>query len=260
MVSKRFLTGHVENTKTYTVLSQRLSVLKLPERLRSIAGFIPAGSTVVDIGTDHALLPIYLVKYGIAPKVIAGDLNAGPLEAAQKNVTEAGFADKINLRQGDGFDIIRPGEAELAVIAGMGGSTIRQIVQNAGEKAGQIKQLVLQPMADSGHLREWLVDNGWRIADEDLVNEDGRLYEVISAVPGTEETTDRTLISIGPRLFDKKHPLLYELLTGEIDKNRKIISEMERSSSVDTMTKRQNLLDRTERLEWVLKCLSNVRR
>jgi len=233
--------------------------LKLPERLRSITGFITTGSTVVDIGTDHALLPVYLVKSGIAPKVIAGDLNAGPLEAAQKNVTEAGLADKINLRRGDGFNIIRPGEADMAVIAGMGGLTIRHIIEKGGDMVGKLKALILQPMGDSGPLREWLVDNGWRIADEDLIKEDGRIYEVIAAAPGREETADRTLISIGPRLFDKKHPLLIELITEEINKNRKIITDMKLSSTDETFLKRQNLLDRTGRLEWVINCLSNAR-
>ena len=39
----------------------------LSERLTRIASYVPRGSIVADIGTDHALLPIYLVLEGFAP-------------------------------------------------------------------------------------------------------------------------------------------------------------------------------------------------
>jgi len=204
---------------------------------------------VADIGTDHALLPVYLIREGIASRVIAGDLNEGPLEAACNNIREAGLADRIGVRRGDGLDITWPGEVDTAVIAGMGGGTIRDILKLAGETAARLKRIVLQPMGDSGDLREWLAANGWRIEDEDLVREDGHIYEIILAVPGRETETDRTLVSIGPRLFEKKHPLLAEMIKAKIRKNRKIIAAMQLSRSPETGIKQQRLMERTRKLE-----------
>ncbi|MHB9095859.1 MAG: tRNA (adenine(22)-N(1))-methyltransferase TrmK, partial [Eubacteriales bacterium] len=127
-------------------------------------------------------------------------------------------------------------------------------------KAMQIKRFILQPMGGSGQLREWLTDNGWRIADEDLVSEDDHIYEVILAVPGQESTSDRTLNSIGPRLFEKRHPLLSEVLTREINHNRKILDDMRQSSVVDTVVKCQTLQERNKNLEWIVECLSSAKR
>ncbi len=234
--------------------------MRLPLRLLTIAKFIPAGSVVADIGTDHAMLPVYLINEGISEKVIAGDLNKGPLEMAERNVLEAGLADRITLRQGDGLQIISPGEADTAVIAGMGGATIREIIENAGIAVSGLKRLVLQPMNDSRQLRKWLVKNGWSIDDEDIVEEDGRLYEVICAVPGTGITGDMDLAAVGPRLFEKRHPLLIKLIQNELENYYRIISDMEKSASPKTATRRREIMKEIGILEGIERCLhSNAR-
>lgn len=229
--------------------------MKLTQRLLTIAQFIPKCRTVVDIGTDHALLPIYLIQNNIAARVIAGDLNFGPLESARRNVKSAGLEKSIDLRLGNGLDIIEAGEAEICIIAGMGGGTIREIIKNAGDKAETISQFILQPMGGSGRLREWLVENGWQISDEELISEDERIYEVIVAKPGKETTVDTVLISVGPRLFEKKHPLLKKIIIEEIKQNHDILSSLERTESVGAAAKREALTQRNFALERILECL-----
>ncbi len=166
---------------------------------------------------------------------------------------------QIQLRQGNGLAVIMPGEAEIAVIAGMGGATIRQIIQDSGDNAYKLKRLVLQPMSGAGQLRSWLTANGWEIEDEDLVREDSRIYEVISAVPGREKVTDQRIIAIGPRLFEKKHPLLKDRLALEIRKYRKTLFAVRLSTSVNTAAKRKELQEKIRNLEWVLECLSSAK-
>jgi tRNA (adenine22-N1)-methyltransferase len=56
---------------------------KLPKRLKAAASLIPPGKTVADIGTDHALMPMYLVQSGITSNVIATDINKGPFQRAK---------------------------------------------------------------------------------------------------------------------------------------------------------------------------------
>jgi len=229
--------------------------VKINKRLLTIARFVPRGSTVVDIGTDHALLPIYLLQNQIAVQVIAGDLNSGPLKAARRNIIAAGLESNINLILGSGLDIVKPGEADICIVAGMGGSTIRDIIKNAGAKALTIKQFILQPMGGSGILREWLVGNGWQISDEELVLEEERIYEVIAARPGKENTIDPILISVGPRLFEKKHPLLKEVINEEMKQNREVLNSLKLTESVRGAEKKKLLTQRNSALERILKCL-----
>lgn len=229
--------------------------MKLNQRLLTIAQFVPENSTVVDIGTDHALLPIYLLQNKIAVRVIAGDLNFGPLESARRNVMAAGLEKCIDLRLGNGLDIVEAGEAGVCVIAGMGGSTIRDIIKNGGCKAAALNRFILQPMGGSGPLRQWLAENGWQISDEEIISEDERIYEIIVAIPGKETTVDADLISVGPRLFEKGHPLLKKIIIEEIRQNRNILSSLERTDSVSAAPKREALTKRNFALERILKCL-----
>lgn len=229
--------------------------MKLNKRLLTIARFVPRGSTVVDIGTDHALLPIYLVQNEIATHVIAGDLNFGPLESARRNVKAAGLENGINLRLGNGLDIVKAGEAEICIIAGMGGGTIRDIIRNSEGKAITLKQMILQPMGGSGTLREWLVENGWQISAEELVLDEERIYEVIIARPGKENTTNQVLISVGPRLVEIKHPLLKKVITDEITQNCEILNSLQHTESSGGALKRNALAERNLELERILRCL-----
>ena len=92
-----------------------------------------AASLVADIGTDHALLPVYLAWQGTCSRIIATDLQAGPLEAARSNVGLFNLWKQVDLRQGDGLDIIQPGEVNVIIIAGMGGVKINEILGRAGK-------------------------------------------------------------------------------------------------------------------------------
>ncbi len=222
--------------------------MKLPRRLLAIARFIPKGRKVADIGTDHAILPVYLVREKISPEVIASDLNEGPLEAAAKTVVQSDVANKIQLRLGYGLNTINSGEVDIAVIAGMGGGTIKNILEECKDRY-PVSSLVLQPMGDSGYLRQWLAENGWKIADEDIIEEDGRLYEIIFSVRGHEETTNELILFLGPRLVEKEHPFLIKLIEREIEANRKIAAALKESKKPEALLKQQLILERNKSLE-----------
>ncbi len=102
--------------------------MKLSKRLATIAALVPPGGRLADIGTDHAYLPVYLVTEGIVPSAVAGEVNEGPFRAAGEALARVGLADRISLRFGDGLAVLAPGEADTAVIAGMGGQTIVDIL------------------------------------------------------------------------------------------------------------------------------------
>ncbi len=186
--------------------------MELAKRLAAAAVYVPAGSVLADIGTDHAYLPIYLAETGVCQRVIATELRPGPYHSALRKVTEHKLNHRIDLRLGDGLSVINPGEADVLVLAGMGGNTIREILAAAPAITSKVRMLILQPMADHGDLRAWLAGNGWKMYDEQLVEENGKIYVIIAAVPGHELIKDPILMELGPRLAEKKGPLFKKYL------------------------------------------------
>ena len=96
-------------------------------RLEAIAKWVPAGKSIVDVGTDHAYLPTILVRQGKTTFAIAGDIAAGPCQAAQNTIDTFGIKEFITVRQGDGLKIVAPGEVDIIAIAGMGAGSMIQI-------------------------------------------------------------------------------------------------------------------------------------
>ena len=161
-------------------------MIKLSDRLQLIADRINEGETMADIGTDHGFLPIYLKTSGKSPKVIMGDVSEPSLEKGRKNaymmVPDMSMLDDIGFRAGDGLSVLEPGEVDAVVIAGMGGKLIRDIMAADMELTRTIKKFIMQPRIGQGHLRKWLIDNGFVIVAEDVVIEGDYIPEVITAV------------------------------------------------------------------------------
>ncbi|MCL6634324.1 MAG: class I SAM-dependent methyltransferase [Peptococcaceae bacterium] len=229
--------------------------MELSERLAALAACIPAGSVAADIGTDHACLPVFLVEKGICPRVIATELNPGPFRSARRKLAEHNLEGKIDLRLGDGLKALEPGEAGVLVLAGMGGNTIREILSAAPDVSQAASRLILQPMADPGDLRTWLVANGWQISDEKLVEEGGRIYVVIVAEPGREKTRDPLLLELGPRLLEKKDPLLGAYLKGIMERYRRALDGLAAARQEAAREKAVDLAAKLARIREVAKCL-----
>ncbi len=153
----------------------------LSPRLHTVQTLIPKGVRVADIGTDHAHLPISLIKSGISDKIIACDLRAKPLLNAAQNIKKTKTVG-IELRLGDGLSPIRPDEVDCIVIAGMGGEVISDILESANWVKNERFTLLLQPMTSADALRRWLSENLFEIISETAVEDAGKLYTVIKAI------------------------------------------------------------------------------
>ena len=138
---------------------------------------------IADIGTDHAYIPIFLAEKNLADRVIATDINEGPLSIARDNIRKKGLEDKIETRLGGGLSVLRAGEAYDIIIAGMGGILISEIIENDIDTAKQ-SRLVLQPMNAQYELRKYLVSHGFKIIKEDLAVEGFKVYNIIIAEYG----------------------------------------------------------------------------
>lgn len=153
----------------------------LSERMKMIAGLVPKGSSVCDVGCDHAYISVYLAQQGIADKIIASDLRPGPLETARANIEAYGLSDKIRTRLSDGLKEIRPGETDTVLISGMGGELIIRILKEGKETVDKAARLILSPQSVIPDVRRYIEENGFKITDEVMTKEDGKYYVGILA-------------------------------------------------------------------------------
>ena len=150
--------------------------MRLSDRLESIIELVPRGEICADIGCDHGFISIELISRGISPKVVASDLREGPLASAGENVKNAGLEDKIKLMISDGFDAYEPGEVSTAVIAGMGGVLIRDMLIKGKECVEKMGAFVVQPQSNIPEFRNFLRLNGYEIEKSAVVLDAGKYY------------------------------------------------------------------------------------
>ena len=151
------------------------------KRLKLISEYIDKGKGIIDVGTDHGYLPIYLAENSYEGKIFASDINADPLNKAISNAADAGVDEKINFLLCDGLKKCPPDEIDTIVIAGMGGDMIVKILDEAEWCLSPDYKLIMQPMSKSEVLRYWLIYNGFEINYELLVHENGTIYQIIVA-------------------------------------------------------------------------------
>ena len=203
------------------------------------------GCSVADIGTDHAFIPIALAKRGI--RVIATDVNAGPLISAKKNIDKYGL--DITLLKGAGLSPLKLGDAEDIIIAGMGGELIKTIILNDAKTAHSAR-LLLQPMNAASELRRFLLENGFKIIAEDLSKEGRKVYNLIIAESGVSSLPNREIdLYLPPALYS--HPLFPML----IEKNERMFKKricglsLSKTPDYEELEKLQKLLCDTKKIK-----------
>lgn len=233
--------------------------MELSKRLQAIASYIPSGSRVADIGGDHAWLLVAMAQEGRIASGLVGEVRVGPYENARSRVRQYGCERIIDVRLGDGLSVYESGEVDVIVIAGMGGTLIRDILQQGEEKLAEVKRLVLQPNVAGKQLRKWLLANGWVIVDEELVLDQDILYEIVVAEPGREENIEEWQLMIGPRLWQKRHPLLPLRLQREIEKRLRILRHLGESKQSTAQRKKREVKSEIEQIERMIAWLSEER-
>ena len=190
-----------------------MSDTKLNGRLCSAASFVRQGAVVADIGTDHAYLPIFLLKAGISPRAFAADINEGPLKKAEENICAAGLSDKIECRLLDGAAGLSGLGITDYAICGMGGELIADIIERAPHLKDKGIRLILQPMSRQEHLRSYLLSTGFSLIGEAYSSDSGKDYLCLLAEYSGERKelslSDAYLPVKGVRLFGKESMLRY---------------------------------------------------
>ncbi|MFT5871959.1 MAG: tRNA (adenine22-N1)-methyltransferase [Clostridium sp.] len=200
-----------------------MKTMELSIRLKAIASMIEECNSIIDVGTDHGYVPIYLVKNGVIKNAIASDINRGPVEKAKHNITLNNVASQITCRLGSGLSTVKKEEVQVAIIAGMGGNLIRDILEADLDVVKHFKYMVLQPVQNAEVLREYLYSSGYDIIDEEICSDDGKFYEIIKVKYNTKLVeVDSIYYEISKILLDKKSLIMQRFIEYKLQKYSKV--------------------------------------
>ncbi|EWG08917.1 SAM-dependent methyltransferase [Cytobacillus firmus] len=233
-----------------------MNTKKLSNRLEAVTNYIPSGARVADIGSDHAYLPCYAVKKGIVPFAVAGEVVEGPYQSAKKQVKMEGLENQISVRKGNGLEVIGPNEVDCITIAGMGGALIASILEEGKSKLASVKRLILQPNLSAISIRSWLIENGWELIAEEILEEDGKIYEILAAEKGEPlkpyKNKEQGLL-MGPFLMEQKSSVFQNKWLGEKKNWERILLQLEKAAySSETEKRKQELKEKIKMTEEVL--------
>ena len=238
--------------------------MELSKRLKAVADMVETGAVLADIGTDHAYIPIWLVSRGLVPRAVAMDVNEGPLKRAQENIRQNGLEEKIETRRSDGFAALVPGEADAAVIAGMGGGLTIRLLSEGMDVVRRLSECILQPQSEIDKVRTFLLEEGFSFIKEDLVEEDGKYYPMMKVKPpcrrkgegkskenplerAQKQTWTEVELRYGKILLERQNPVLHEFLEREHCIKQQILSQLEKKDS-------GRIRERRKEVEMELEC------
>ncbi len=222
----------------------------------SVADLVIAGEPVADIGSDHALLACYLVREGCCPRAICGELGDGPYRRTLEAVFRHGLHHLIEVRQGNGLEVLAEGEVATVVLAGMGGNTIVNILNASPAKTQSFKRLVLQPMNALGQVRRLADSRGWSIEKETVVK-DGDYYVNLVLNPRSrqEHKLSETELRWGPLLMRDatEEPVVRDYFRFHLDKLERIIAGIPDQSTGRSLMRKREYEKRKKELEEILR-------
>jgi tRNA (adenine22-N1)-methyltransferase len=206
-------------------------MIKLSPRLQIVYDMISSCDTVADVGCDHGYLSIALLENKVSKKVIAMDVNKGPLAKARENIQAAGFTDSSDLRLSDGLAKLDEGEANVICICGMGGALIGRIIRAGINVAKSADYLIIEPQSEYYELRSFLMEQGFVIDDEDLTTEENKIYPIIKLHYECDEESriaySKAQLIYGPKVLEKKPQLLQRLLDKNESEYSSILNKLE---------------------------------
>ncbi len=224
--------------------------IDISKRLQTIVDLIPETDTIVDIGCDHGYVPISLLMRNKVKRAIAMDVNEGPRKRAEKNIEAYGFSKQIKTRQSNGFERLAIGEANTAIIAGMGGRLVASILTEDLEKTKSIKNILLQPQSDLDVVRKLITEIEYECINEVVVYDDEKFYfmMLIEKSEKSPQELEGTAYSdmelrFGKFLLERKDPVLFDYL---------LFKQKEFQKIWDTLTDSNELSDRKKERKQII--------
>lgn len=220
--------------------------MKISKRLKMTADIMPKCEFLYDVGTDHAYLPVYLVKTGKAKKAVASDISRVSADKAYENVKEENLTDKIEIRCGDGLSPLQEREHPDAIlITGMGGMLTIEILKAKPEAMKNARYLILQPQHNIDKVRKYILENGFNIIAEDFTVDKGKAYFTLLCEKGTAEYYAPADLFLGRFLPKGRNPLFNDYLGRQIQKYEEKISTAyakNKAADVSKLKERLNIM------------------
>lgn len=225
---------------------------QLSERLKQVGSYVEKNARLADIGSDHAYLPCYLVKQRQIEFAIAGEVVKGPFQSAERQVRNEGLTDRIEVRMGDGLDVIRAeDEISTITIAGMGGPLIAKILERGKKKASLASRLILQPNVHAWSIRAWAEQNGWQLIEEQILEENQKIYEILVLEKGQMRLSEAERL-LGPLLIKQKSETFQKKWMREKQEWERILENLPQDERLEIAEKKVELRTKIQMVQEVL--------
>lgn len=229
--------------------------MQLSNRLFHMAKLVERGERVVDVGTDHGFIPVYLATHQICSFCIASDINKGPLENAKKHIAKYS-AKGVDLRLGGGLSqVTAEDQINTIIIGGMGGPLIIDILRNDEAIVKGATRLILQPQNHVGDVRRYIHTIGFKIKEESFIKDDGKYYTIIHAVPGTEAYEKEYEYIYGKKLLQCPNEMLREWMDYKKTVFDKILEKLVDTETEQTRERKESLEQEYLVYKEALKCI-----
>lgn len=215
-------------------------MMQISNRLNKIISFIEKEDKVADIGTDHGFVPNFIVNENISNYVISSDISENSLKKSIELTLEYNNCDKIQNRVGPGLKVLEASEVDVAIIAGMGGLLISDIIKDSLDIAINLKKLILQPMQAKRDLRIFLYEKGFEIIDEAIIYEDKKYFEIIVTkyTGENKKISDEIFFDIPEIPYKRKDAIMKSYLENRIEYNTLLIENLKKSSDFNKVCKK----------------------
>lgn len=219
--------------------------MQLSKRLSAVAEMVSKGNRLVDVGTDHGYLPIYLIENDQIPSAIAMDINKGPIQRAKEHIKEHNLEKYIDTRLSDGVTALNADEGDTLVIAGMGGGLVVKIISEGKTILANFKEFVLQPQSELEQVRRFIVENGYYIIEENMVLDEGKYYPMMKVVKADnfENTINEhnynkaVFLKYGKGLLENKNEVLKLFLEKELRTYSNILEKLSANSQENAINR-----------------------
>ncbi|WP_073164812.1 tRNA (adenine(22)-N(1))-methyltransferase [Pseudomonas asturiensis] len=227
----------------------------LSMRLERVAAQVPVGARLADIGSDHGYLPVALMRRGVIAAAVAGEVALTPFHSAQRVVRENGFENAIVVRLADGLAAIEPDDGITAItLCGMGGETIRDILDRGKVHLSGQARLIMQPNGGEQPLRQWLMDNDYRIVGEEVLRENRFDYEIIVAERTGPVAYSAEALYFGPLLLEERSPAFLAKWQRRLSQRQKTLNNFARAQAVPE----DKLHDIGQQIRWITRVLASA--
>lgn len=215
----------------------------LSTRLHTISDMIMKDEVVFDCGSDHALLPCFLVKNKLSPKVYAGDLRIEPLNQARANIKRFGLQDQVIPVLSNGIEKMGP-DVRVLTISGMGFHTVKTILDQGD--LSNLKQIIVQVNRNVDKLREYINSKNYTITDEEVVYDDF-YYEIIAFTPNyNAHSYTAKQLRYGPVLLKKRTETFIAYLQYQLATLNKIYQNSHNEALIEEINLLQSIIKATD--------------